>query len=76
MSGKPNIEIEIYKKQFQKMAFLTNAIEQGWSVKKVKDTYIFKKKHENRREYFNEDYLETFLTSNLSKDVLSITPTT
>ena len=77
MSAKPDIEInlpskvEIDKKLFQKMMFLTNAIEQGWSVKKYNDTYVFKKKHENRKEFLDERYLETFLVSNLSKDILS-----
>ena len=77
MSGKPGIEInipskvEIDKKLFQKMMFLTNAIEQGWAVQKYNDTYIFKKKHENRKEFLDEGYLETFLVSNLSKDILS-----
>ena len=77
MSGKPDMEInisskvEIDKKLFQKMMFLTNAIEQGWAVKKYNDTYVFKKKHENRKEFLDERYLETFLVSNLSKDILS-----
>lgn len=63
--------IEISRKQFQKMLFLTNAIEQGWTVKKSNDTFVFKKKHENRTEYLEEKYLETFLLSNLSTDVFS-----
>lgn len=77
MSGKPDMEInitskiEIDKKLFQKMMFLTNAIEQGWAVKKYNDTYVFKKKHENRKEFLDERYLETFLVSNLTKDILS-----
>lgn len=57
--------VEIEKKQFQKMIFIMNALEQGWKVKKSNDSYIFTKKHENRREIFQENYLETFLLSNL-----------
>lgn len=64
-------KVELDKKQFQKMMFITNAIEQGWTVKKNNDTYVFKKKHEGRREYLDEKYLETFLVSNLSKEILS-----
>jgi hypothetical protein len=70
LSSTNNIQIE--KKQFQKMMFLTNALEQGWTVKKSQDTYIFTKKHENRREIFQENYLETFLVSNFASNVLSI----
>jgi hypothetical protein len=64
----PKTNIEMDKRQFQKMAFIYNAIEQGWSVKKSKDSdaYIFIKKHENRREIFAANYLETFIRSNMT----------
>jgi hypothetical protein len=62
--------IQITKKQFQKMVFIQNALDQGWTIKKSDDSYIFTKKHENRREIFQENYLETFLISNFSKDIL------
>jgi hypothetical protein len=63
-----NLKIE--KPLFQKMVFLTNALDQGWTVKKSNDTYIFTKKHENRQEIFQENYLEKFLVSNYSADKL------
>ena len=53
--------IQMNKKAFQKMVFIMNALQDGWSVKKSNDAYIFTKKHENRREIFQEDYLENFL---------------
>jgi hypothetical protein len=56
--------IQMNKKQFQKMVFIMNALEQGWSVKKSQDSYIFTKKHENRREIFQENYLENFILQN------------
>ena len=56
--------IQMNKKQFQKMIFIVNALEQGWSVKKSQDSYIFTKKHENRREIFQENYLENFILQN------------
>jgi hypothetical protein len=43
-----------------------NALENGWTVKKIQNSYVFTKKHENRREIFQEDYLETFIQKNLS----------
>lgn len=58
------------KATLQKMIFLINALEDGWSVKKDKESYIFTKKHENKREIFQENYLERFLISNFSQDVI------
>lgn len=56
--------IRIDKPQFQKMIFIMNALEQGWVVKKAQESYIFTKKHENRREIFQENYLEKFVEGN------------
>lgn len=63
-----NIKIE--KPVFHKMMFLTNALDQGWSIRKSTDSYIFTKKHENRREIFQEDYLDKFLLTNSSSNTL------
>jgi len=63
---------QLSKSQLKKMVFIQNALEQGWSIKKSQDSYIFTKKHENRREIFQEDYLETFLISNFSGDLVNI----
>jgi hypothetical protein len=57
-------------KNIKKMAFLMNALEKGWSVKKRKEEYIFTKKHENRREVFREHYLETFVQENFDMAIL------
>ena len=53
---------------FQKMNFIMNAIEMGWSVKKNDDNYIFTKKHEGKREVFMADYLEKFIDKNMRLD--------
>lgn len=53
--------IQMDRKKFQKMLFITNALEDGWTVKKSQDSYIFTKKHENKREIFQENYLENFI---------------
>jgi hypothetical protein len=53
------------EKEYQKMVFIMNALNDGWSVKKNQDTYIFKKKHENKVEIFQEDYLATFIVNNM-----------
>jgi hypothetical protein len=65
--GLPD-HVHISKPAFQKMLFITNALEQGWTVRKSQESYIFTKKHENRQEIFQENYLETFVASNLSTD--------
>jgi hypothetical protein len=65
-------KIEIEKKQFQKLIFLNNALEEGWAVKKIEDSYVFTKKHENRKEIFRENYLENFVFTNLSKNNIFI----
>jgi hypothetical protein len=60
--------IKLDKLQFQKMIFIMNALETGWSVKKNEESYIFTKKHENKREVFMEKYLENFIVSNMKLD--------
>jgi hypothetical protein len=59
-------QIQFSKKEFQKMVFIINAIEKGWSVKKIEDSYIFTKKHEGKKEVFQNDYLEKFVETNLT----------
>jgi len=53
--------LQIDKKKFHKMLFLMKALEDGWSIKKENDTYTFKKKHENRKEIMEDDYLEKMI---------------
>ena len=36
-----NKQVEIDKIKFQKMVFVFNAINDGWTIKKRKDSYIF-----------------------------------
>jgi len=52
--------------EFQKMSFIYNAIQSGWEVKlNNKDKYVFKKKHENLKEIYLENYLKTFVEENV-----------
>lgn len=60
--------IQLSKPQFQKMIFIMNALEKGWSIKKAQESYIFTKKHENKKEIFQENYLEEFIKSNAHLD--------
>jgi hypothetical protein len=67
-----NIEInldshlEIDKTTIKKMIFLYNALDNGWSIKKINDSYIFTKNHEGRKEIFNDNYLTSFIKENLN----------
>ena len=56
--------LEIDKIKFQKMIFLFNALDNGWSIKKRKDSYIFTKNHEGKKEIFKESYLSIFMKEN------------
>ena len=56
--------LEIDKIKFQKMVFLFNALDNGWSIKKRKDSYIFTKNHEGKKEIFDENYLAIFMKDN------------
>jgi hypothetical protein len=58
------LSVEISQKDILRMKFLYNAVENGWTVKKRQDSYIFSKKHENKKEVFQQDYLEKFINSN------------
>jgi hypothetical protein len=52
--------------KFQKMIFLYNALENGWSIKKRKDKYVFSKNHEGKKEIFDEAYLSLFMKQNMN----------
>ena len=58
-------QIQLSKKEFQKMVFIMNALNSGWKVQKSEDDYIFTKKHEGKREIFKSNYLESFIYDNL-----------
>jgi hypothetical protein len=58
-----NIKIDAIK--FQKMLLLFNSIEQGWTVKKRKESYVFIKNHEGKKEILEDAYLLKFMKTNL-----------
>ena len=51
--------------EHRKMIFIFNALENGWTIKKKNEKYIFKRKHNNKKEVFSEDFLKDFITKNL-----------
>jgi hypothetical protein len=50
---------------FQKMMFLYNSINDGWTIKKRNESYIFSKNHEGKREVFHDSYLMRFMQDNM-----------
>jgi len=60
-----NSKFKIDAIKFQKMLLLYNSIEQGWSVKKHNESYIFSKKHEGKKEVLEDTYLLKFMKTNL-----------
>ena len=56
-----NTNIKIDNIKFQKMLFLFNAIEEGWSIKKKNNSYVFSKNHEGKKEVFDDNYLNQFM---------------
>ena len=52
--------------KLKKMEFFYNALENGWEIQKKKDTYIFRKKHENKKEILHNSYLSRFMKECMS----------
>ena len=57
---------EINHIKLQKMAFIYNALEDGWTINKKNDCYIFKKNHEGKKEVYLDDYLRRFMKDNFN----------
>ena len=51
--------------QLQKMLLLYNALNEGWSIKKRNESYIFVKSHEGKKEILLDSYLTKFVRTNL-----------
>jgi hypothetical protein len=57
---------------FQKMVFLHNALNEGWTIKKKKESYIFTKNHEGKKEVFLDSYLVSFMKNNMDLNKLLV----
>ena len=60
---KNDVSIDYIK--FQKMALLYNSLENGWTVKKRGEKYIFIKNHNGKKEVYLDNYLRRFMVENL-----------
>jgi hypothetical protein len=61
--NKNNMKIDCIL--LQKMIFIHNALDKGWTVKKKQNAYIFTKNHEGKKEVFLDTYLKRFMMENL-----------
>jgi hypothetical protein len=68
------LNIELSEKKIKEMIFIYNALDNGWTIKKKRELYIFTKKHYNKKEVFNNDYLQRFVDDNsvLNNKILDI----
>jgi hypothetical protein len=57
--------VNISDNLMQKTAFIINALDNGWKVKKRKGSYVFTKRHENSKKIMKDGYLELFLEENM-----------
>ena len=62
MSSSRRINVDA--KMLQKMIFIYNSLQDGWNVNKKNGNYVFKKKHEGKKEILNDDYLSSFIKHN------------
>lgn len=60
-----NEDFKVDAIKFQKMILLFNSIEQGWTIKKKGESYIFTKSHGGVKEVLEDSYLLKFMKSNL-----------
>jgi hypothetical protein len=66
-----NQEIDInseIKNKIYVMHFVMNTLENGWTIRKKNDNFVFRKKHKNRNEVYSDDYLINFLKINITTD--------
>lgn len=64
---KIDINSEI-KNKIYVMHFVMNTLENGWTIRKKNDNFVFRKKHKNRNEVYSDDYLINFLKINITTD--------
>lgn len=61
MNFKLNPITSVNDVTLQKMNFIFNALENGWTVEKKESQFIFTKPHEGKKEVFSDNYLFTFM---------------
>jgi len=52
------------------LGFLYNVLNNGWTIKKNVNEYIFIKNHEGKKEIFTDNYINTFLKDNFNFNLI------
>jgi len=52
---------KINNKELSKIMFIYNAIEDGWTIKKKDEQYIFTKQKSKEKHIYNDKFLENFI---------------
>jgi hypothetical protein len=61
-----DVDVDVDVVKMQKLLFIYNALETGWSVRKRANKFIFTKKHEGKKEVYLEEYLQNFIATNMA----------
>ena len=61
----PLIDKDIDMKTIHQLLIINKALENNWKVEKIQNQYIFSKKHDNKKEIYEEDYLDQFIYKNI-----------
>lgn len=62
------MDIKLDHKDIAKYLFIFNALEDGWSIKKRDDKYIFTKRNGKEKEVFMSNYLDIFIKKYMNKE--------
>ena len=52
------------------LCFLDNVLNNGWTIKKQENNYIFIKNHEGKKEIFSNNYINTFIKENFNFNLI------
>ena len=63
-------KLEVDYIELQKMSFIYNAIQSGWTVNLNKNSYIFSKKHEGKKEIFLDSFMKSFIEKHMHIDTV------
>ena len=55
-------------KEIHKLIFIYNALQDGWTIKKRDDKYIFTKHNNKDKEVYMDNFLEKFIIKNFNID--------
>jgi len=61
-------DLKIDNKEFHKLIFIYNALQDGWTIKKREERYIFTKHNNKDKEVYMDNFLKKFIIKNFNID--------